>query len=216
MQRRMSRTFLREETSASTDLKTPKSVFLMWSYYKWGNKRVFSNGEWWPHQNENLKLWSCWLKPYSKKKCRITLTNSVPCPSPRKNPQKSTIWREKHSTNPVAGVTEMTRKVTCVLMSGGFSPLGISHWWDRMPTARWGLSRMLNAGPSCLSAYSRCTYISHLSQGTLNSSAAGSIFRFLYIPHNIWETALNLADIQRGQGTDHGSEAMTFWSLSYY
>lgn len=67
-----------------------------------------------------------------------------------------------------------------------------------------------------LSAYSRCTYISHLSQGTLNSSAAGSIFRFLYIPHNISETALNLADIQRGQGTDHGSEAMTFWSLSYY
>ena len=51
-------------------------------------------------------------------------------PSTTKNPQKSTIRRAKDSTRQVAWVTKMTRKVTCMLMCGGFSPVVINtfHW----------------------------------------------------------------------------------------
>lgn len=42
------------------------------------------------------------------------------------------------------------------------------------------------------------------------------MFRLLYIPHNVWNTALDFPDVHSGQHTDHGSQVMASRSLLYY
>lgn len=42
------------------------------------------------------------------------------------------------------------------------------------------------------------------------------MFRLLYFPHNVWNTALDFPDVHSGQHTDHGSQVMASRSLLYY
>ena len=146
-----------------------------------------NNSDRWPHENKPLRLCvDSSPKLECKKKFRATLTNSLPFPSPTKNPQKSAIKRTKAST----WLLELLRwleRVTCMLMSGSSSPEDASHPSHMVPPARWALQRMLGASPPCLSVQSRYANISLLSKWPANSLATGSTFYITSYPSQCLE-----------------------------